>query len=101
MCHGACMSETAIEGKWQPKVEVHYESGKLVRYKVAFYRRHKGGSYDEIRHDSHELKKGRRILAPHFHMKLRCGFKDSAERAVEEIRNIVDNQLSAIGEVIR
>ena len=78
-----------------------HEDGKLVEYTIAFYRMHESGWYDEIRYDSHEEKKGRDVLAPHFHMKLRCGFKDLPERGVEEIRRIIDNHLEALRKEIK
>ena len=38
--------------------------------------------YDEIRYDSHDRRRGRKVLAPHFHMKIRCTFKADADGAV-------------------
>ena len=81
---------------WKCKLKVVHEDGKLVEYTIALYRTHESGWYDEIRYDSHEQKKGRNVLAPHFHMKLRSSFKDLPERSVEEIRRIIDNHLDAI-----
>ncbi len=48
---------------------------------------------DEIRYDSHDRKRGRAVLAPHFHMKLCSGLKVDPDAAVEEIKEIIDNQL--------
>ena len=70
-------------------------------YSIAFYRQLEAGWYDEIRHDSHEVKRGRATIAPHFHMKLRCGFKDSPERGIEAIKRIIDNQLETLRGVIQ
>ena len=67
----------------------------------SFYR-HKAGTdwYDEVRCDSHEMRKGKDTQAPHFHMKLRSAFKTNDAIAIEEIRSIIDNQLKAIEEVL-
>lgn len=59
-----------------------------------------GEWYDEIRYDSHERKKGRSVLAPHLHIKLQSAFKPDTDRAVEEIREIIDNYVRIIDEVI-
>ncbi|HYR83654.1 MAG TPA: hypothetical protein VE422_06220 [Terriglobia bacterium] len=94
------MPDSENVGPWKHKISVAYENDKPVEYSVHFYRLHESGWYDEIRHDSHELRKGREVLAPHFHMKLRSGLKDSPDRCVEEIRRIIDNYLEHIREVI-
>jgi len=51
---------------WKHKISVLYENERAVEYSVHFYRIHESGWYDEIRYDSHELRKGRDVLAPHF-----------------------------------
>jgi hypothetical protein len=94
------MSESRKVGLWKHKISVAYEDEKIVEYSVHFYRFHESGWYDEIRYDSHELRKGRETLAPHFHLKLRSGPKESPERCVEEIKRIIDNYLEPIREVI-
>ena len=88
-------------GEWKYKVKAGYENGRLVQYTIAFYRKHEIGWYDEIRHDSHESTKGRKILAPHFHVKLQCAFRNSADQGVEEIKSIIDNYLDVLREMIR
>jgi len=45
------------------------ESGVVIEYKIHFYRKIDEW-YDEVRYDSHEIKKGRKIIAPHLHLKL-------------------------------
>jgi hypothetical protein len=85
---------------WKYRVRSKREDGKVVRYSIAFYRKHEVGWYDEIRHDSHEITGGRRTVAPHFHLKLRCGFKDSPDGAIEEIKHIIDNHLDALRKAI-
>ena len=91
------LHEVAGTGK---EISVAYEEDKPVEYSVHFYRFHESGWYDEIRYDSHETRKGRETLAPHFHLKLRSAFKDSPDRCVEEIRRIIDNHLEPIRDVI-
>ena len=77
------------------------ENGRTVRYKIHFYRRSSGDEwYDEIRYDSHEMKRGQDLRAPHFHMKLRSAFKMDDQMAIEEIRRIIDNYLKEIEGVL-
>lgn len=73
--------------------------GKVSRYTINFYR-HVGEWYDEIRYDSHDQKRGRTVLAPHFHMKVSSRFKPDTGKAIEEIKEIIDNYLKGIGEVL-
>ncbi len=75
--------------------------GKVARYTINFYRSGRTADwYDEIRYDSHEIRRGKDTLAPHFHMKLRSGFKGDANAAVEEIQSIIDNQVKPIEGVL-
>ncbi len=61
---------------------------------IHFYRRFSDSErYDEIRYDSHQRKKGQRMKAPHFHLKVRTELKDHPEMAIEEIKGFIDNQL--------
>jgi hypothetical protein len=87
-------------GPWKHKIRVVYENEKPVEYSIHFYHVHESGWYDEVRYDSHETRKGREVLSPHLHMKLRSGLKDSADRCVEEIKRIIDNYLEPIRKVI-
>jgi hypothetical protein len=73
------------------------ESGDVIEYKIHFYRK-SDGWYDEVRYDSHEIKKGRKILAPHLHMKLPTPFKDS-KKGEEELKRIIDMILPNIKEI--
>lgn len=69
-------------------------SGAVIEYKVHFY--HKtDGWYDEVRYDSHEIKRGRKTLAPHLHVKLATAFKDS-QKGEEELREIINRILPEI-----
>ena len=73
------------------------ETGTIVEYKIHFYKR-TNGWYDEVRYDSHEIKKGRKILAPHLHMKLATPFKDP-KNGDEELRRIIDRILPELKEI--
>ena len=85
---------------WRYRVSLKREAGKVVRYSIAFYRHYEGGWYDEIRHDSYEFTRGHYTVAPHFHMKLRCGFKDSPDSGIEQIKHIIDNHLEVLRKAI-
>jgi hypothetical protein len=73
------------------------ESGAFIEYKIHFYRK-TDGWYDEVRYDSHEIKKGRKILAPHLHLKLATPFKDP-KKGEEELKRIIDAVLPEIKEI--
>lgn len=75
------------------------ESGAIIEYKIHFYRK-TDGWYDEVRYDSHEIKKSRKILAPHLHMKLATPFKNPKE-GEEELKRIIDNVLPELKEITR
>jgi hypothetical protein len=75
------------------------ESGAITEYKIHFYRR-TNGWYDEVRYDSHEIKRGRKVLAPHLHMKLATPFKDPRE-GEEELKRIIDKILPELKEITR
>ncbi|MBI3941082.1 MAG: hypothetical protein HY315_09625 [Acidobacteria bacterium] len=68
---------------------------------LSFYRKRDGRWYDEIRYDSHERKRGRKIPAPHLHAKLQSGRKGEIAQAAEEIKNIIDNYVPELEDVIR
>ena len=75
--------------------------GKVARYTINFYRRDGDADwYDQIRYDSHDIRKGKDTLAPHFHMKIRSAFKGDDNVAVEEIQAIIDNQVKQIEGVL-
>ena len=81
-------------------LEDNYVDGKPAEYSIAFFKKHEGGWYDEIRYDSHEKKKGRKILAPHFHVKFRCELKDSVERVVVDVHHFIDEYLETLKKVM-
>ena len=93
------MSKTP-KGEWHTDVRAAYdEKGKLAEYSINFSRERGGEWYDEIRYDSHEKQRGRKALAPHFHLKILSGLKTDKDSAVEEIRSLIDNYLEKIEEV--
>jgi hypothetical protein len=75
------------------------DSGAIIEYKIHFYRR-LNGWYDEVRYDSHEIRRGRKTLAPHLHIKLSTAFKDS-QQGEEELRRIIDDLLPRLREITR
>jgi hypothetical protein len=74
-------------------------SGAVIEYKIHFFRK-TNGWYDEVRYDSHEIKKGRKTLAPHLHLKLATQFKDS-NRGEAELKRIIDTILPELKEITR
>jgi hypothetical protein len=74
-------------------------SGAVIEYKIHFYRNTNGG-YDEARYDSHEIKRGRKLASPHFHLQLATPFKDSS-RGEEELRRIIEIIVPQIREITR
>jgi hypothetical protein len=75
------------------------QSGALVEYKIHLYRKINGW-YDEVRYDSHGIKRGRKIASPHLHLKLATPFKDSSQ-GEEELKRIIETILPQIREIIR
>ena len=73
------------------------ESGTVIEYKVHLHRK-TNGWYDEVRYDSHEIKRGRKVLAPHLHVKLATPFKES-QAAEAELREIIATILPKLKEV--
>lgn len=84
---------------WTHTSRLTVEHGKLARYSIGFHRR-QGDWYDEIRYDSHERKKGRWVDMPHFHLKLQSALKGDEDKAVEELKEIKNTYVTAIGEVL-
>lgn len=84
---------------WKYIKRFDIDDGRVSRYTISFYRK-RNLWYDEIRYDSHETKRGLKLSEPHFHLKLRSSFKGDADKAVEEIREIIDNYLRMLEEVV-
>jgi hypothetical protein len=86
---------------WKFISRVSSEDGRVTKYAIQFYRpRGDGDWYDEIRYDSHETRKSRLEVSPHFHLKLMSNFKLDTDAAVEEIKKVIDNYVSSISVVI-
>ena len=75
------------------------ESGAVIEYKVHLYRK-TDGWYDEVRYDSHESKKGRKVLAPHLHLKLATPLKEP-KVGEAELREIIAAILPKLKEITR
>ncbi len=75
------------------------ESRAVIEYKIHFYRK-ANGWYDEVRYDSHEIRKGRKSLAPHLHVKLATPFKEPKEGEAE-LSRIINEILPRIKEIAR
>ena len=75
------------------------ESNAVIEYKVHFYRK-TNGWYDEVRYDSHEIKRGRKVLTPHLHIKLATLFKDTQEGEAE-LKRIIERILPELKEIIQ
>ena len=73
------------------------ESNAVIEYKVHFYRKTNGWD-DEVRYDSHEIKRGRKVLAPHLHIKLATPFKDTQEGEAE-LKRIIERILPELKEI--
>jgi hypothetical protein len=86
----------------EKQIRAAYDAnGKLADYSITFIRKREDTYwYDEIRYDSHERPHGRKVLAPHFHMKIHCTFKANADTAVEEISSLIKNDLQRIEKII-
>ena len=74
-------------------------SGAIIEYKIHFYRK-SNGWYDEVRYDSHEIKRGRKTLAPHLHLKIATPYKDSTH-GEEELKRSLEVILPQIKEMTR
>ena len=70
-----------------------------IEYKIHFYRK-TNGWYDEVRYDSHEIKRGRKAASPHLHLKLATAFKDS-KQGEEELKKIIEAVVPQIREITR
>jgi hypothetical protein len=95
------VAETADNKSWKCRnISVtDKESGAIVEYKIHFYRKLNGG-YDEVRYDSHEIRRGKKTLAPHLHMKLGTPFKNVQEGEAE-LKRIIDGILPGLREITR
>lgn len=96
------MPRSSTYGDWTYECDISFVDGKPVRYSLDFQRQYPDGWYDEIRFDSHDRRRrSGRFLAPHFHLKVRSPFKADSDRALEEVKAIIDNYLGPIEDVIK
>ena len=95
------MAETADNKNWKClNISVtDKESCAVVEYKIHFYRK-LNGRYDEVRYDSHEIRRRKKTLAPHLHMKLGTPFKNVQEGEAE-LKRIIDGILPGLREITR
>ena len=75
------------------------QSGAVIEYKIHFCRK-ANGWYDEVRYDSHEIKRGRKVASPHLHVKTSTPFKGS-QQGEEELKKIIETILPQIEEITR
>jgi hypothetical protein len=75
------------------------KSGAIIEYKIHFYRKTNGWD-DEVRYDSHEIKRGRKTAAPHLHLKLATPLKNSSE-GEKELKKIIETVVPHIREITR
>jgi hypothetical protein len=73
------------------------DSGTVIEYKIHFYRK-VDGWYDEVRYDSHQIRKGMKMLAPHLHMKLGTPLKDLPD-SEQELHRIIERIIPKIKEI--
>ena len=85
---------------WKYVARVKRDAGIVIQYTIVFYRQMSDGWYDEIRYDSHDRRRGKTTEAPHFHLKIRSSFKGDTERAVAEIKGIINNYVNSVCEVL-
>jgi hypothetical protein len=99
VCNSSRVAQGADNRQWKClNVSVtDKESGAVIEYKIHYYRK-VSGWYDEVRYDSHEIRRGRKTLAPHLHMKLGTPFKNSTE-SQRELKQIIDKLLPQIREI--
>jgi hypothetical protein len=89
-----------VPREWKYIKRLVMEDGKVAQYSISFYREGADGWYDEVRYDSHDRRRGRKVLAPRSHIKLGTAFKGEAGRAVEELREIIDTYVERMEEVL-
>lgn len=94
------MPDTGTYEGWNYTMRiVAEEDGRVSEYSINFYRDREQW-FDEIRYDSHERRRSRKVPGPHFHMKLQSSFKGDPGAALEQIKSMIDNYLQKIQEVI-
>jgi hypothetical protein len=83
---------------WRIRISKSVDAaGHLLRYTIPFDRRLNDWC-DEIRYDSFEVRGGKRLDAPHLHIKIHSTFK-VVEAGIAEIQEIIERHLPAFQEV--
>ena len=85
---------------WKHDIRIDTNEGRIVWYSIGFYRQRKGGWYDEIRYDSHDRMKGKRAMAPYFHIKIQSALKQDSDAAIREIKEIIESHVPGIAGVV-
>ena len=83
---------------WKYRAVVNKEDDRVVSYGIAFWRK-TNAWYDEIRYDSHDIRRGVAAMRPHLHVKLQSSFKEPL-RAIDEIKDIIDTHLPQLRELL-
>ncbi|MBI2058544.1 MAG: hypothetical protein HYT87_02115 [Nitrospirae bacterium] len=68
--------------EWKLSIIADASEPATGEFHVRLYRQ-RGSWYDEIRFDSHELRKGRKIFMPHVHVKMQTAVMDSVGAAAK------------------
>jgi len=83
---------------WKYSARIKRHEGTAECY-ISFYKQMEDRDwYDEVRYDSHERKRGKRLELPHFHVKLHGSLKDS-EQVELDLKKIIDGIVPQILEV--
>jgi hypothetical protein len=83
---------------WRIRISKSVDAeGHLLRCTTHFDRR-LNDWYDEIRYDSFEVRGGKRLDAPHLHIKIRSTFK-AVEAGIAELQESIERHRAALQEV--
>jgi hypothetical protein len=84
---------------WRLSARILVDRSEVPEYYLSFYRQVPGRDwYDEVRYDSHEQKRGKKLELPHYHVKVRGSYKDH-QQAEADLREIIDEIVPRILEV--
>jgi hypothetical protein len=85
--------------EWQYVAKVVVGRSIAPEIYLSFFRQVPGRDwYDEVRYDSHEVKRRKRLKLPHYHIKLRGDYRER-EEAEESLKQIIDDVVPQILEV--
>lgn len=84
---------------WQYVAKVMIGRSSEPEFYLSFHRQVLGRDwYDEVRYDSHEVKRRKRLKLPHYHVKIRGDYSDR-EDAEKRLKQIIDDIVPRILEV--